>query len=71
VLTQSFADAVAEAEKIIASAPHVRTEADLAEGYDYLAGNIRASDRDRVGMQSRRAGVGRLVAGVPRRGDRA
>jgi hypothetical protein len=43
VLTQSFADAVAEAEKIIASAPHVRTEADLAEGYDYLAGNIRAS----------------------------
>ena len=43
MLTQSFADAVAEAEKIIASAPHVRTEADLAEGYDYLAGNIRAS----------------------------
>jgi len=43
VLTQSFADAVAEAEKIIAGAPHVRTEADLAEGYDYLAGNIRAS----------------------------
>jgi len=43
VLTQSFADAVAEAEKIIASAPHVTTEADLAEGYDYLAGNIRAS----------------------------
>jgi len=43
VLTQSFADAVAEAEKIIVGAPHVRTEADLAEGYDYLAGNIRAS----------------------------
>jgi hypothetical protein len=43
LLTQSFADAVAEAEKIIAGAPHVRTEADLAEGYDYLAGNIRAS----------------------------
>jgi len=43
VLTQSFADAVAEAEKIIASAPHVSTEVDLAEGYDYLAGNIRAS----------------------------
>jgi hypothetical protein len=43
VLTQSFADAVAEAEKIITGAPHVRTEADLAEGYDYLAGNIRAS----------------------------
>jgi hypothetical protein len=43
VLTQSFADAVTEAEGIITSAPHVRTEADLAEGYDYLAGNIRAS----------------------------
>jgi hypothetical protein len=43
VLTQSFADAVAEAEKIITGAPHIRTEADLAEGYDYLAGNIRAS----------------------------
>jgi hypothetical protein len=43
VLTQSFADAVAEAEGIITGAPHVQTEADLAEGYDYLAGNIRAS----------------------------
>jgi hypothetical protein len=43
VLTQSFADAVAEAERIITGAPHVQAEADLAEGYDYLAGNIRAS----------------------------
>jgi hypothetical protein len=43
VLTQSFAEAVAEAERIIVGAPHVRTEADLAEGYDYLAGNIRSS----------------------------
>ena len=43
VLTQSFADAVAEAERIITSAPHIRGEADLAEGYDYLAGSIRAS----------------------------
>ena len=43
MLTQSFADAVAEAERIITGAPHVQTEADLAEGYDYLAGNIRAS----------------------------
>ena len=32
-----------EAEKIITSAPHIATEADLAEGYDYLAGSIRAS----------------------------
>jgi hypothetical protein len=43
VLTQSFADAVLEAEKIIASAPHVQTDQDLAEGYDYLSGSIQAS----------------------------
>jgi hypothetical protein len=43
VLTQSFADAVLEAEKIITSAPHVQTDQDLAEGYDYLAGSIAAS----------------------------
>jgi hypothetical protein len=42
-LTQPFADAVLEAEKIITSAPHIKTEQDLAEGYDYLAGSIRAS----------------------------
>jgi hypothetical protein len=34
---------VLEAEKIITGAPHVQTEQDLAEGYDYLAGSIRAS----------------------------
>ena len=43
VLTQSFADSVLEAEKIIESAAHVRTDQDLAEGYDYLAGSIAAS----------------------------
>jgi hypothetical protein len=43
VLTQSFADAVLAAEKIIAAAPHVLTDQDLAEGYDYLAGSIQAS----------------------------
>jgi hypothetical protein len=43
VLTRPFADAIAEAEKIITSAPHVSCEQDLAEGYDYLAGSIRAS----------------------------
>ena len=43
MLTQSFAEAVAEAERIITAAPHVRTDADLAEGYDYLAGNIRGA----------------------------
>ncbi|GDY29617.1 DUF1214 domain-containing protein [Gandjariella thermophila] len=43
MLTQPFADAIAEAEKIITSAPHVQGEQDLVEGYDYLAGSIRAS----------------------------
>jgi len=43
VATQSFAQAIAEAEQIIRSAPHVRTEQDLAEGLDYLAGSIKAS----------------------------
>jgi hypothetical protein len=43
MLTQAFADAVVEAERIIRSAPHATTDADLAEGYDYLAGSIRAS----------------------------
>jgi hypothetical protein len=43
LLTQPFADAVLEAEKIITGAPHIKTEQDLAEGYDYLAGSIRAS----------------------------
>jgi hypothetical protein len=45
MLTQPFTDAVAEAEKLIAAAPHVRSQADLAEGYDYLAGSIQASLR--------------------------
>jgi hypothetical protein len=43
VLTQPFAEALAEAEKLIAAAPHVKTDQDLAEGYDYLAGSIQAS----------------------------
>jgi hypothetical protein len=43
LLTQPFAEALAEAEaeKIIASAPHVACERDLAEGYDYLVGSIQ------------------------------
>ncbi|MEU7907136.1 hypothetical protein [Actinoplanes sp. NPDC049118] len=43
MLTQSFADAITEAEKVITGAPHIRGEQDLVEGYDYLAGSIRAS----------------------------
>ncbi len=43
LLTQPFADAIAAAEQIITSAPHIRTDQDLVEGYDYLAGSIRAS----------------------------
>jgi hypothetical protein len=43
VLTQPFAGALAEAERIISGAPHVRTPQDLVEGYDYLAGSIRAA----------------------------
>jgi hypothetical protein len=45
MLTQPLADAIAEAEKLITSAPHIKTEQDLAEGYDYLAGSIQASIR--------------------------
>ena len=45
MLTRAFAEALAEAEKIIAGAPHITCEQDLAEGYDYLAGSIQASLR--------------------------
>ena len=44
-MTQPFAQALAEAEQIIAGAPHVKSERDLAEGHDYLAGSIQASLR--------------------------
>ncbi|WIX89585.1 hypothetical protein [Amycolatopsis sp. DG1A-15b] len=42
-LTRSFADAIVEAEKLIAEAPPAQTGQGLLEGYDYLAGSIRAS----------------------------
>src|SRR5262252_1879412 len=45
MLTQAFAEALAEAEKLIADAPFVASEQDLAEGYEYLAGSIQASLR--------------------------
>ncbi len=41
--TQPFTDAVAEAERLVGSASFIQTEQDLLEGYDYLAGSIRAS----------------------------
>lgn len=41
--TGPLAAALAEAEEIIRSAPHVRTEADVAEGLDYLMGTIRGA----------------------------
>ncbi|WP_336082402.1 hypothetical protein [Nocardia sp. SSK8] len=41
-LTAPFTAAVAEAEKLIASAEFVRSESDLAEGYDYLAASVAA-----------------------------
>jgi hypothetical protein len=43
VLTQSLADAIVAAEKIIRDAPHVRSEQDVVEGLDYLAGSLRAA----------------------------
>jgi hypothetical protein len=43
VLTQPLADALVAAEKIIRDAPHVRSEQDVVEGLDYLAGSLRAA----------------------------
>lgn len=40
-VTAPLAGALAEAEELIRSAPHVRTEADVAEGLEYLLGTIR------------------------------
>ena len=40
-LTAPLREAIAEAERLIAGATFIRTEADLLEGYDYLAGRIR------------------------------
>ena len=40
-LTKPLQDAIAEAEELVANAAFIRTEQDLLEGYDYLAGRIR------------------------------
>ncbi|MUL46281.1 hypothetical protein FZI85_08935 [Mycobacterium sp. CBMA293] len=40
MFSQSFVDAVAEAERLVAAAPFIESEADLLEGLQYLAGCI-------------------------------
>ena len=42
-LTDPLAAALAEAERLIRTAPHVETDQDLREGYDYLAGLTRSA----------------------------
>jgi hypothetical protein len=41
--TEAFQQAIAEAEQLVRGARFVKTEQDLAEGLDYLAGSVRAS----------------------------
>jgi hypothetical protein len=41
--TRPLVDAIAEAESLVESASFIQSEQDLLEGYDYLAGSIRAS----------------------------
>jgi hypothetical protein len=43
VSVDAFAEAIREAEKLIANPPFPISDQDLAEGYDYLAGSIRSS----------------------------
>jgi hypothetical protein len=59
VFSDPLTDAIAEAEKLVAAAPHIETEADLLEGLQYLAGCIAACthlafdyDRDHPFLQS-------------------
>jgi hypothetical protein len=54
-----LASAIAEAEELVAAAPHIETEADLLEGLQYLAGCIAGCihlafdyDRDHPFLQS-------------------
>ncbi|MDT5084602.1 MAG: hypothetical protein QOJ61_1645, partial [Mycobacterium sp.] len=42
MLSQPLTDAIAEAEELVAAAPHIETEADLLEGLQYLAGCVAA-----------------------------
>ncbi len=59
MFTDVFTEAIAEAEKLVAAAPFIETEADLAEGLQYLGGCIAACqhlafdyDRDHPFLQS-------------------
>jgi hypothetical protein len=59
VFSDPLTSAIAEAEKLVAAAPHIETEADLLEGLQYLAGCIAACthlafdyDRDHPFLQS-------------------
>jgi hypothetical protein len=40
VFSDPLTEAIAEAEKLVAAAPHIETEADLLEGLQYLAGCV-------------------------------
>jgi hypothetical protein len=42
VFSRPLTDAIAEAERLVVEAPHIETEADLAEGLQYLAGCVAA-----------------------------
>ena len=57
--SQPLTDAIAEAERLVAAAPFIESEADLLEGLQYLAGCIAGCthlafdyDRDHPFMQS-------------------
>ena len=59
MFSNPLTDAIAEAEKLVAAAPFIETEADLLEGLQYLAGGISACihiavdyDRDHPFLQS-------------------
>jgi hypothetical protein len=59
VFSDPLTSAIAEAEKLVADAPHIGTEADLLEGLQYLAGCVSACihlafdyDRDHPFLQS-------------------
>ena len=53
MLTDPLAEAIAEAEKLVEGAPHMRSEQDLAEGYEYLAGGILAIAARGLGLPAR------------------